>query len=281
MTQQTHLRDTFNAYRGGYSFPALTFDKSTIEPVTYNKYINAVGIEFEGFYSTMLYKYLLSNRDIISDVKNDGSLRVLDTFSNWSGETCSYEVEVTTKAIKTSDELNHILSFFHDMQQVRQYVVNETVGLHFHVSLKEKYYAMIVSPHFFARFRKAFSEAYPEMYTSRCFTKNTLRRHSYCKTHPSKNHYRLHSYDRYAMVNYVYPIHGTVEFRAYGGESATMAGLAHCIRMALQCIQDEIEWYQSKKNKEIKLSIADTKQAIEPIVINLEKDPENQAILYY
>ena len=42
--------------------------------------------------------------------------------------------------------------------------------------------------------------------------------------------------DRYHAVNYCYTKHGTIEFRAYGGEYATLPGLADCINETVHLI---------------------------------------------
>lgn len=208
-----------------------------IKPIIYNPYIDLVGIEFEGLFTLEFKKYCHNNSsgNLIYDLHSDCSVNCVTPEEMSAGYST---FEVLTQPAK-GDKLAEVLQLFSDKQLTKDYNLNKTCGLHFHVSLNKAYYAYIDNQEFYDEFVEMFKTNFPDVYKER-------KNQHYCKVVHSPNHFKLCSQDRYASVNYCYTKHKTVEFRCYGGSKSTVEGLADMIQKTLNLIGDFIERREAK-----------------------------------
>lgn len=218
------------------------FEIPNTPKVVFPDFINKIGIEFEGFYSTRLgnylHRYSRANSDsstlsnIIDNYGTDGSLCGSDHTYGLEGR------EVRTRPLSVK-ELNDVLSMYDLFFSTGDYRINNSVGLHFHVSFKESYYAGVMNEYFYNLFVRRYKKAFPNIFE----TRNKNGEYASAEIENKRNHfYRLgNSSQRRAMVNYCYGEHKTVEIRAYGGRYATIHGLADCINIALKTMGDSIK----------------------------------------
>jgi hypothetical protein len=226
-----------------------------MKQIKFNKYINKIGIEFEGLYYPDTLLQIKSNIDrpksLLREAHQDGSVGCLE--SDRPRFCVNYfPYEVTTKPLMASG-LSRVLKGYREFENDGKYYVNETVGLHFHISLKNSYYYFIDNPAFFKAWLRLFEKTEPEVYQYR------KTHNHYCSpVYSKKNHYTLSSPDRYHMVNYCYKEHTTVEFRGYGGKYATIEGLSRMIQGTINLIEKFVP-AQEKKYHQFKDEIATPK----------------------
>lgn len=203
-----------------------------IEPIIFNKYINLIGVEFEGCYDIEFKKWCNreSGSELIYDIKGDGSVRCMNN-SEYARDLIP--AECVTNPLN-GEQLTRVLDIWDDKFQSADYTLNASTGLHFHVSLKKQYYAYIDNQEFYDEFVEMFRADFPKIYEERANT-------HYCKVNHSDQHFTLESRDRYASVNYCYKKHGTVEFRAYGGTYASIKGLGVMIQKTINLIGQFID----------------------------------------
>lgn len=204
-----------------------------IKAIKLNKFIDKVGIEFEGSFSRSFYdeccsKSTETTKKCVLARHSDCSVNAL-TYA----EHDMYQCEIVTRALK-GKRLTEILRLFDEKFSADEYSINESCGLHFHVSLKKNYYAYIDNQEFYDAFIDMFKTNFPDVWRERS-------QKSYCKVNHQDQHFTLSSKDRYAAVNYCYRKHHTVEFRLYGGSHGTIEGLAKVIDLTLKLIQSFIE----------------------------------------
>lgn len=249
--------------------------------VRYPNCIEKVGIEFEGFYSRgREYIDGQTSLDLIRhthgediEIEQDESLRYMEL-----DEALWVSYEIGTKPMN-QEELNGVLSTFHRLQEGGLYRLNQSCGLHYHISVKENGFGQIctgdfydaISSMFFRDFRKIYDKRRSNRYCSAYFNTNEEK----------QNHFRPQSPDRYHMVNYSRELSHlgnieTVEIRFYGGEDATIAGLALAIQKTLDIID---RFYQSRRRvatmrAEVERGEVRRKIALEPIGISEAHEPE-------
>lgn len=204
-----------------------------MKKIKYNKYINKIGIEFEGFWERNLISNLSDSADsegtMIADVKGDGSLEYDD---NSSLISTSYAArEVVTNALKEG-QVNTVLKGMNKYFKNEEYKINNTVGLHFHVSLNKYAFGTVCTPDFFRAYVDMFRRRFNAVYENR---KNN-RYCSFAIKRPAYLHFKRQSNDRYTVINYCLEKHNTVEFRGYGGKFATVEGLARMIQATIDLI---------------------------------------------
>lgn len=209
--------------------------------IKYNRFIKAVGIEFEGLYLPGILKEI-EKKGFIEEVKYDGSLHSI------SEDEEGYEArEVITTPASTSSRLNEILEYFDKLYKNEQYRLNRTCGLHYHISVKDEVFGALCSLEFFKSYIVTFNKVAPDVFEERknnyyCnfFLENVYGRSSngQIKLTPRilNKHFGLQSAIRYLAINYCYLKHKTIEFRGYGGEHATIKGLAEIINATINLI---------------------------------------------
>lgn len=205
--------------------------------VKYNKYIDKIGVEFEGFFDDKLFNSMVEKKwpKLFQGAGTDGSLTRSD------GMDRLHSLEMRTHPL-TSLKLQRAIDLFTNWQKHKKYQINKTCGLHYHISLLRQYYPLITNPDFFDAYCKMFSKNWKRMYFVRS-------QNNYCSSSIHRtNHFSLRPPSRYKMVNYCYRRHGTVEFRGFGGRGAKVKDLAKIIQNTIDLIGETIE----KKEKEFK-----------------------------
>lgn len=203
-----------------------------MKPITFNKYINRIGIEFEGFYTR---PFALDIMNMGLNIDSDASLK-----NEW--HDCD-TYEVTTPPC-TSGKLSDFLAIWAVRAKTNDYRINSTVGLHYHISLNKQYYYYIMQPDFFRAYHAMFKEHFPIVFKDR-----DRNRYSYgtprlkeldliCRKKPRTS---LDRDPKYSFIYYQYNALKTAEFRAYGGEYATIEGLSDCIQKTIDLIKHYIE----------------------------------------
>lgn len=220
-----------------------------MQKVAFNKHIDKVGIEFEGFFESDFASSLTDRGGLIHDVGTDGSLRSDDFSSNHNMhgfEARSFPLGVT--------KLNELLVFMSEAQKNKKYYINHSCGLHFHVSLKKHAYGSIVNKKFYDDFCNLMKTHFNKIYQDRY-------NNEYCSQDPSpshvldfsegdkdrydkEHHFRLQSRRKYRFINFAYRDHGTIEFRAYGGKYAIVEELSSCIAKTLDLLDSHISGRQ-------------------------------------
>lgn len=227
-----------------------------------NLYIDRIGIEFEGFFKKIFLRSLIADPHI-SQAKNDGSICADDEIDDKDYEA----QEVITRPLIWAQMLATLQLFKHATVK-KQYLLNETTGLHYHISLHRQYYAYLVNPQFYRAYCDLVEREAPTVYNSR-------KNNQYCRRRPGTEHYRLQSLHRYAFINYSYEKHRTIEFRAYGGQCATIDGLERIITATAGLIAD----FCRRRHKKI---VCDSAADLAPVVerVHLPTDNfKNQKIL--
>jgi len=202
----------------------------------YPKYINLIGIEFEGCYSVgimdLLHKY--QDKRLI-EITTDGSVNLGDLSSD------EYQsLELKTKPLK-SKELAFIMREFVRFENDETYIINESCGLHFHISLKKSYQAYCQRIEFYNDMYNFFKNKYPVIFNERSGNQ-------YCRAvlrdYERQSQFNRASGDRYHIVNY--SLEGdnqipTIEIRFYGGKYASIKGLYQVIKQTIDIIGHHIK----------------------------------------
>lgn len=206
--------------------------------IKYNKYIDKIGIEFEGFWSleslTEMSEGIDSWNSVFSEIKGDGSL---SQYANGPLIPENYKArECITKPLG-ADDLNIVLHTINTLFNEGSYKINDSVGLHFHISLNGYTFGSICTPQFFGAYVDMFKKRFNTVYEAR---KNSQYcafeiRHKYYKR--GSTHFSRQSRDRYTVINYCLNKHKTVEFRGYGGQHATIEELADMIQATINLIK--------------------------------------------
>lgn len=222
--------------------------------------VNLIGIEFEGLFDDnspiwyLLEKIGLWEQDGDSSVENQG-------------EGNEYNPKECRTKPMNEKELNKILRIMRYAEKKGLYKLNESVGLHFHVSVTENNYGSICTKEFYNDMENMFRVHFPRVYESR-------KHGPYARVDEIRpDHFERTSYARYRMVNYCYTEHKTFEVRLYGGEFATIKGLANCINRTLAIVE-----MHAKKHKELKSEIeVDSHENKKDFSVSLEMPPKTCA----
>ena len=205
---------------------------TTQTTMEYSDYINAVGIEFEGFWRdphSMPKKYF-------ADSCVDESLRC-DPDSVGDKSSHYTPLEFQTHPFKDPIDLEECIDYVDDLMEKKDYDLNSSVGLHYHISLtKPRYHGMVTEVPFYGLYANMLQEHFKDVYRTRAFHRFCRRKIDY-----PEGHFKLQSDEKYHLINYQYSRRGTIEFRAYGGEHATIKGLKSCIQKTLNLIKDYID----------------------------------------
>jgi hypothetical protein len=198
----------------------------------YPKYINLIGIEFEGIY------YRPDETKLI-DLERRGFIEITtDSSLNYDGfDSEDYRaLELKTKPLNDK-ELYFIIKKFIRFEADGIYNINKSCGLHFHISTKKNYQAHCQRIEFFNDVVKMFKEKYPDVYAER-------ENNYYCNTGfedyiEREETFYKQSVKRYHAVNY--SLEGvdeipTIEIRLYGGSYATISGLYQAIKEVVKII---------------------------------------------
>jgi len=233
--------------------------------IKFNKYINLVGVEFEGLF-TLKFKekcHKIEGRGMIDTMYRDGSVSI---------QTREEQDLVPQEVVSTPQkkgELDDLLDFFQEAQESKDYNLNSSTGLHFHVSLKKNYYGYIDNEDFYQEWVKMFKTNYPKIYDDR-------KNNSYCSEHHESGHFQRTSDRRYSMVNYCYDEHTTVEFRAYGGEYATVKELKNVIQDTLNLIKKFIQNREKNQTRvERTIEIKETEFKVKNLNFDLDINSPN------
>jgi len=231
-----------------------------------SKYIDKIGIEFEGFYSPDFLSALsdIESGSLIRDVHNDGSLSSDDSIpENYRSK------EAITRPL-LSLELDTILNIFDKEFKDKNYLINDSTGLHYHISLKDNAFAHLCKPTFYDQYIKMFAATSQRIFKER-------KNNSYALTNIDdhydgeiEKHFRYQSDHRYCFINYSYMEHGTVEFRGYGSRYATIKGL----RRMIQDTSDLITEFVDADNEKIKETLKEEEKKNEVINIHLSNKEE-------
>lgn len=214
----------------------------------YPRYINLIGIEFEGAYKRNIIELL--ERDRLLTVTSDGSVNINSLESDIYAP-----YEVLTKPLK-GKELANVIKQFSIMEKNEDYIINNTCGLHFHISLKKCYQAYVQRIEFYNDMYNFFKIKYPRIFTERS-------NNQYCRAELRgeyiKSQFNRSSEDRYHLVNY--SLEGeacipTIEIRFYGGSYSSVKGLYKIIQQTIKIIGKHIK---------IDRTIADHKAEIEDV----------------
>lgn len=221
-----------------------------MKPIVYNKYINRIGIEFEGFFKPSLtFSYPEVPKGLFAEHGGDGSLRS----DNYSNNLDLVAHELRTYPL-TADQLTDALGILDIRQNSGEYYLNSSCGLHFHVSLtQQELYLNLVEEGFYNAFAKMFKQAFPRVYEERSTAYYSMER--YVSEDLNSNMLRelrdrrnkinskfsLSGGNKYAFIHYQIANRGTIEFRAYGGKRATVEELAICIQNTINLIQEYID----------------------------------------
>lgn len=194
----------------------------------YPKYINLIGIEFEGAYKRDIINFL--EQDRLLEVTTDGSVSIEDLDSDIYAP-----YEVKTKPLN-SKQLASIIRSFKVMENNKNYVINESCGLHFHISLNKSYQAYCQRIEFYNDMYNFFKNKYPRIFNARSGNQ-------YCRAelrdYERQSQFNRASGDRYHIVNY--SLEGdrhipTIEIRFYGGRYASIKGLYQVIKQTIDII---------------------------------------------
>jgi len=214
-----------------------------MKKIYYNKYIDLIGIEFEGFFSPKILKEISNMKKsfrMFLDIVNDGSL----TYDDIVRPNSFIAQEIKTIPSRTSKDLNAVLAYMNNIFK-KDYLINDSVGLHYHISLKDTGFGALCSEDFYNDYVKIVKAYFPKIYDSR---KNN--HYSKKEIKNKKGLFQKQSDNRYQFINYCYEKHRTIEFRFYGGKDATIEGLAKCIILTNRLIYQHMT-----KTKSFKYSI--------------------------
>lgn len=240
--------------------------KPKMKKIKYNKYINKIGVEFEGLYrdAFLLMLQHIEGGDIIRDCKNDGSVHRRD-------EGYGYESKECVTQPLNSAQLNKAMELFGKANDAKDYLINETCGLHYHISLNKNYYGYIDNRVFYKKFINMFKTKFPVIFADR-------EENTYCQAAIPVKHFTLSSSDRYRMVNYCYKKHSTVEFRGYGGKLANLQELAEIIQETINLIGEHIDAFETEIKPalfDVKLESSENLRDLGELVLEKYKAPKS------
>ncbi len=238
--------------------------------MNYPSCIDRIGIEFEGLYTSEAIDELNGIDKYISDYGHDG------TISYGRLDSSVYEAyEIKTAPLKKTG-LEIVLSTFDKLYQDNQYVVNASCGLHFHISLNDRYFANVCSPEFYDNMILLLQSKYTKVFDDRknsqfCFYKWETDRNNNTIEDIARWKYRQFAHgssDRYHAVNYsVEDETDTVEIRLYGGKYATIKELGALIQDTIN-LMDEFSKKSFALTEPVDMEILDgltTREYVEPL----------------
>lgn len=218
----------------------------------YKNVIDKIGIEFEGLYNEIMIgsstgryiwssiQHAFSNKEIaifhkLRNYSRSGILRIThDGSVHGSYEDGSFlPLEITTDPLN-GNEIDKILSFYRDLERMDLYRINDTCGLHFHISVKDNIFGVLCRQEFYNDMRRMFKIRYPEVYERR-------KRNRFCRAgligKDRKEHFNYDAYDRYHLLNYSTEGRAhTIEIRFYGGQGSTIKELRRIIKDTIEVI---------------------------------------------
>lgn len=210
-----------------------------------SKHIKKIGIEFEGFYSDTFIRYIENNMldRLINDIGTDGSLNN-DDYTRAKGLSPK---ELRSVPTREPAQLIELLSTFQKAKNEGEYYNNNSVGLHYHISLDLPTYGAINNIRFYNAYMDMFKKNYTVVFEDRA-------KDTYCMAHLrdkysnldtpeqiNRKHFTRSSYSRYTMINYCFSKHGTVEFRGFGGYNASFMGLSNMIMDTSRLIDEFVK----------------------------------------
>lgn len=228
--------------------PAFTLEGSgKIKKFDYRGLVDRIGVEFEGYYNRGASEFEEYVSKGLWNGHDDGSLDYGDIDSDEF-----YEMEYVTRPFR-EDELGVFLGAIDRHFKDGSYKINESCGLHFHISLKNTVvYSSICNADFFYKVVNMFKEKHPRVYGDRQhnhYSESTWEGRYHDEQNFLRGHFRKESDDRYHAVNFAYDKHGTVEVRFYGGEYATIEGLAQSIQAVIDIIAQKAKERQHVKRE--------------------------------
>lgn len=231
--------------------------------ITYNKYIDKIGIEFEGYWRNSVFSTIVSKFPNLKETHPDGSL-----VNNYYGFS---PYELTTNPCD-APALSQSLDFVKEKAQKGHVLIDGSVGLHFHISFTDRIYGSLCTKEFYDFYLDKFKSWFPAVFEERkekhhcrasleegrpARSMFTLESPYYAslvyggeREEPKEkkyNHFTRQSRDRYHFINYQIREWKTVEFRGYGGSHATIEGLTECIQKTIDSIAEFISSYKGKE----------------------------------
>ena len=138
--------------------------------IKFNKYINRIGIEFEGCFTG----------ELLDHIEEHDTLEVGDDVSVHSDWVHHRAKEVRTVPL-TAAPLNKVFDFFAAAEESKDYRINDSVGLHYHISFKKEYYYYLLNTDFYAAYDDMFKELCPTVYAKRYRNSYAAREPKYAK----------------------------------------------------------------------------------------------------
>lgn len=183
------------------------------------KYIHRIGVEMEGAWSRPLF-----------EISRDGSVNMNhllchcechgDYFCDCCAEKCDHDKRLAIGEIQSMpmETLNHVQEFINTTYPTH---INETCGLHVHVSMSNENYALLMNRKYFNQFTRCmvnFKNTLPyrdqEAFAPRLAGKNKYTKNTFMPLKQFRQQRKYHPY-RYTSLNYCYRIHNTVETRVF------------------------------------------------------------------
>lgn len=228
------------------------------------KYINMIGAEIEAAYTTEDFRGLRDWAYLngMVELHDDGSINV---------EDMSYQKEAVTQPTANMAVFEKVIKDLYTFNPE----VNDSCGLHFHISLKkESDYMRLLNYKFYKFFErqiaalakreltKRLDGSYSEKYHSeKGFNTDTMLQYQ----DSSKSSYR------YRAVNYCYNLHGTVEFRVFNACKTAQEVLFYA-NFLIDCVEFYLDTIE-KKPLRIKQKLIENMGTIE---INLNSKTEQK-----
>lgn len=210
--------------------------------MNYNKYIDRIGIEFEGYWTSDNFPVIIEQFPFLSDHHFDGSL--VTKYASFTPR------ELITEPLR-KNEIDEVFRYVKILRDKKQYMIDDTVGLHFHISFADKIYGALCSEKFYKYYLDKFALWFPNIWAIR-------KDNHYCRASlqnydegeegiTKKEHFKRQSGFRYHFINYQIAEHKTIEVRGYGGKDATVEGLEECIQKTIDCIPRFIQIYKGSE----------------------------------
>lgn len=207
-----------------------------------SKSILAVGIEFEGYFSTrgldiaMKAKKYMSTKPLFQELKGDGSVgcsrEEMIYLMDKSGLNvdCFRSGEVNTTILTNPKDLEKAISIMDSLYQSGDYYYNGTCGLHYHISMKDWLFPNIINEKFYQEYVAKFKSKNKKVYEERSTKHYSIVRSSTGQFNPD-------SLSRYNAIRYAWSEFKTVEFRLYGGSRAKLKQLHDTILWTINLME--------------------------------------------
>jgi hypothetical protein len=239
--------------------------------IKYNKYIDRIGIEFEGMFMPALDQYFnnAGRPAWVGEYGTDGSVGS-DSYKKSDG--CNAR-ELRSQPL-TEKLLNQALENMFAFEQSGAYIVNSRCGLHHHFSFSNNGFGSLVDKVFYDDYCAMFHKNFYKVYANR-------RRNHYSKEKYAsiERHFKYQSDHRYQFVNYCWNKHRTIEFRGYGGRFATLTGLSEIIQRTIDLVGNHIDKYKARFAHIIYALPAPKNANHVEIVMDVKKDQPPQTIV--